>query len=151
MRLKRVESRELDEILKSQYSVSIQSMLTYLRAWAIRVAESHRISDKTLKKEYKAFVDKYYNPRIMENQVEIIVGLQTKNCTIGQLVALLIYGLGSDAPQYYVRIPNEIIPFRLCTRLTISQSGAIVFELLIRPQQSQMRTLQLVREMRIKG
>ena len=138
MRLKRVESRELDEILKSQYSMGIQNVIVHLRAWAIRVAERHRISDGTLKKEYKSFVDKYYNPRIMENQVEVIAGLQTKNCTVGQLVALLIYGLGNEAPRYYVRIPNEIVPFVLCTRLNIGQSGAIVFELSIRPQQSQM-------------
>lgn len=148
MRLKRVESRELDEILKSQYSMGIQNVIVHLRAWAIRVAECHRISDKTLKKEYKAFVDKYYNPRIMENQVEVIAGLQTKNCTVGQLVALLIYGLGNDAPQYYVRIPNEIVPFVLCTRLNIGQSGAIVFELSIRPQQSQIH---LAREMQFNG
>lgn len=141
MRYRVAERKELRDILQLQYTVGTDRMLINLRNWAIRVATNHRLTEESLKRLYKRFVDKYYNCSITYNMVDIIRGMEVRNCTEPQFLSLIIYGL-NESPStgmgvcYYVLPPQETVPVILRTRITVTPDESIALEFLLERQKN---------------
>lgn len=132
------ERKELKMILELQYTAGFDNMLLNLRNWAMRVGHNHRLSEEHLKRAYKRFVDKYYNQKISYNTVNILRGMDIKNCSEVQFLALVIYGLNVTSTGqgmcYYVFPPQYDVPMILRTRIITTQDKCVAVEFSLEAQ-----------------